>query len=829
MMTETSSAHAFRPKDHPGWMLIIGVVLITLTSMVFYGRLLRADEAVPWASDAFGHIFRFEFLRESIAEGVPLPDFFPDWYLGIQLFRYYPPFVYYLLAGLSALLGDPVRAVFVFTLLCVWLGGISWLLFQRWIGWIPAILGGMFYLLLPDLVRVAFSEGNLLRVFANALLPLMFFFVYSSVKETRKQPYQIGTAVVFAALVLSHPMIAAITAVMAFLVLVCLWLLRELSFNQLIRTTAHIGFGILSVGFWLLPSLSSGITDLSREAVLSGLPVVSLTSLLNPWDHAHSLESLYVGYSLFAAVIIALFFRRVWRQKVFLSLTLVGLTGVLLVTPILSGLYNAAPLSNLLWAARYLSAASFFLLLAAMWFLSVLDLRSALPGVVVVLVLLFDLSGSSRLIYAIHPDEEMLDVSRQLADSSGWRAALLDFSLSGSQPSYQLTEVGQREQFFGWGFQGAKTAPLIVGVNEALQSAEYAYILDRLNLSGVDDVLLLNSLVNTTGLRDRLIENGFEETAFRGDQLVHLRRDGSPRAVVAEWKALVIGSVAQNYTFIFPQMLAADSVYLDDYSFDMLKDYDTLVLAGAHWHQKQEAEALVLRLAEAGVRVFVDLTKSQVHPLTRTPEFLKVWGEPVILDDEPMWIADGERIYQLSGMRNGEDLWYTYTPQNIDIEVYTHDFFNQHLVLAGYQQTGSARVWFLGLNLAYHVVENHDAEAAALLADLLHLPLSAPSDYQTIPLDHYQANGREISFDIHLTRDQALLLPFAHYDGTVVWVDGQRVESQSLSTLIHIHAPSGAHEVKIGFEPPQIYRIGWGVSVFALLVLAGLTIFWREE
>ena len=54
------------------------------------------------------------------------------------------------------------------------------LLFSRRYGLFWATLGGVFLVLMPDNLRVAFAEGNLPRVLASALLPATFYFTLNS-------------------------------------------------------------------------------------------------------------------------------------------------------------------------------------------------------------------------------------------------------------------------------------------------------------------------------------------------------------------------------------------------------------------------------------------------------------------------------------------------------------------------------------------------------------------------------------------------------------------------------------------------------------------------
>lgn len=155
-------------KPKSAWLRSIGLVLgggilIILTVLLFYRPLwvgmVQAD-GMPWGSDTLGHLLRFDYIRRNIQADNWYPQIMPEWYMGMQLLRYYGPLPYYFLYLLEKVLGSPLAALHGFILFWTLWGGLSWLAFRRRLGTLPAILGGALYTLLPDLVRVTFSEGS---------------------------------------------------------------------------------------------------------------------------------------------------------------------------------------------------------------------------------------------------------------------------------------------------------------------------------------------------------------------------------------------------------------------------------------------------------------------------------------------------------------------------------------------------------------------------------------------------------------------------------------------------------------------------------------------
>ena len=798
--------------------LAISILIIALVALILYANLLSPQAGrtlFPWASDTFGHILKVDYLRQMLAQGVLYPNLLPQWYLGQQVMRYYPPLPYYMLAGLSWVIGNDIAAANWFIVICALVGGLAWLLYRRWIGWLLALAGGVLFTFLPDNLRVALSEGNLPRLLATAVLPFALYFLLRSLEESASFRYRLGLGLCFAVVVLCHAMMAAIYAVCFTLVGGALWLGRAVPARRVIFSVASIALGIMLSGWWLLPSLTGGITELNTSAMTEALAVFSIPHYLNPLARVGNPETSYVGAALLLISLFSLFFRST-RNRYTLALTLTGLAGVIITTPGFNEVFNALPLHNLLWPLRFLGIASFLLLLGILWSLSLWPKRYALVGAAVMALIAADGAGSLFLIHMSPLRPDILEISQRLASSQGWREATLDLSRLGSSPSMYFTSVGGREQVFGWAYQGARTAPTVYGINEAVERGLPAYVADRFDLLGVDDVVLLKGLPKVAQVYDALARSGFK-LVYQGSQVDLYHRDGSPRAVVAPKLALGIGRGAQNLAYLFPEMILGASTRVDDYSLDEFTRYKTVVLSGFDWKKQSAAEDLVRQAAQRGVNFVVDLTGSPPDPWARIPHFLDVWGEQLVLGADPVDIHDGNINIALKSFSDGTELWLTHMLQGLQVDAWTSTYLGDPVVLSGYNQYGSGKVWFIGLNLAYHAVLTQDPGAIRLLADTLQLPASQPDHYQAVPLQNYQPAQNGYRFQYQLDAPQRLLLPVASIEGLVVHIDGSTVPAQSYEYLLAFDAPAGQHAVSITFTLTWIYLLGWLTTLAALI------------
>ena len=140
------------------------------------GLFLALREFTPVGNDIFGHLYKAEILYDNLKAGNFYPLYTTEWYNGIQLFRYWPIFTYYILALIQFLTKDVVLAYYVFAGLTFFISYLGFVMIGRREGKSFFVVLGVLYWFLPDNLRVFFGEGNLSRVMIYAMLPLFFYF-----------------------------------------------------------------------------------------------------------------------------------------------------------------------------------------------------------------------------------------------------------------------------------------------------------------------------------------------------------------------------------------------------------------------------------------------------------------------------------------------------------------------------------------------------------------------------------------------------------------------------------------------------------------------------
>ncbi|MCH7744946.1 MAG: hypothetical protein IIC84_02605, partial [Chloroflexi bacterium] len=325
----------------------VAALLITAVALVVYSDVLfLSDPSIryPWSSDAWGHLIKADYLLEQIKQGDWYPDLFPQWYNGQQMLRYYAPLPYYGLVGLLPVSNDTFAAGNWFLFLAALGGGLSMLLFARRFGLVFATVGGIMLLLLPDNIRVAFAEGNLPRVLAASLLPAMFFFylnLLTGESKNRRLPF-IGTAAFMCLTILSHAMMGAIFGACLALFAIVYWLTASGNVKQVGLALLALFAGVLLAGWWLLPSLTGGITDLNVEAASEALARFPWNVSFNPLLRASNKEAYYIGVSLLIPLVLLMFY---WRRVDGLvkSLFIASFITLSISSTLFNDLYTALP------------------------------------------------------------------------------------------------------------------------------------------------------------------------------------------------------------------------------------------------------------------------------------------------------------------------------------------------------------------------------------------------------------------------------------------------------------------------------------------------------
>ncbi len=811
-------------KRTPSVGLPLALATVIALSVAAYSPILFPPSPAiryPWSSDAWGHLIKVEFLYEQLRAGVIYPNIFPGWYNGVQLLRYYAPAPYYLMAAIYNFYRDIFSVGNWFVYAGALFGALSVFLFRSRLGLLPTTIASALYLFLPDHLRVTFAEGNIPRVMAFSLLPLTFYFLVQTIESGGRRRDFVSLSLCIALIVLSHAMMAAIFFVCLALFTLIHWEISRAPAQGALAGLFGLGVGMVLSGWWLFPSLTGGITELNQTASSEALVSFPISFVLDPIIRLRDREAYYLGLAFLLGAAIA---ATSWKKIPALSrsMLLVGVLTGLISSTFFNDIYNSIPFNHLFWPVRFNSFTGFALLMGTVgigaYFLQGHRIKRLIYGLLVI-ALAVDFSFSIPLIHGRPLPEDVTQVSRRLKELSGWRVAAADLSLLGSAPSQLFTNIGGREQIYGWGYQGSTTAPVVAGINFALDNGYPDYAVSSLYTLGTDDVVIIKDERVPDEFRQALLDAGFKKDLDTGRvDLYH--RDGGPRAYVMSHRILGIGDGAQNLAFMFPEVEIGSSKLVDSYDLSFLRKYEIILLSRFGWNSRQAAEQLMEQYVAAGGKLVVDLTDAPQDVFARVPKFMGVYGEPVF-GLYSATIRQGDQTTHLRPFPKEYLPWIAFSPQGLSEVDISFDYLGLDAVALGHKDFNGKPVWFIGMNLIFQALTTHDPVSVRILADLFGSEPGKLPDRPVIPLNGYETGQDGYRFSYRLDQPADLLVPVAKHDGTIVIVDGRQVDSWSIGRLVMFSAPAGEHQVFITTRDTFIYTFGRAVTLAGLIALAG--------
>jgi len=663
---------------------------------------LMLTHFTPVGNDIFGHLYKAEILFDNIRNYNFYPLYTTEWYNGIQLFRYWPIFTYYVLAFVNFLTHDIVSAYYVYAGLTFFMSYLGFVLIGKREGKNAVFMAiGILYWFLPDNLRVFFGEGNLSRVMIYAMLPLFFYF-YTNLLEHKKN--FIVTSLLAALITATHFMLAAMCAV--------IFVIYGF-FKGMKNRTQLYGFyvfvtGILIAGILLLPGLSGGLVSDSSSAAVDTIQDWSqpLYNSVNPFNRFKTNCSFGIGV-LFMAVFGIITACRNKEEK---SGLVVGLIFFILSDSVFTAVFKQLPLSQVFWMTRFVQMCYILILYDfgrltltpykryAVIGITVLDILPSLP--------FFTLKSDLHYMEEAYLLEEAVDITQN-------RLGLVDESSFGSYPSYYALKHNTAYTE-GWAIQGASTSSNIISMTESLQHGYYGYTFHQLLQLGSDAVIIKKAFEKDyDGLIRAAGEYGYELVRESTDAyLFDLTGVTGAFGVSSRFNSLAIGDSSIFISYLYPGFRQSDSDYLTDYEIEELLQYDKIYLSNFKYDRVEHAEEMIEKLSEEGVKVYIDCTHMPINVLSIS-DFLGVESRFISISDFSTIEYEGQQVdidmpYEWysaylvpSGKENLKEYTYQYGTQTIDYLIQKDN------------------ITFIGLNLVYLYYENEDEDLLKMLDNIL--------------------------------------------------------------------------------------------------------------
>lgn len=787
-------------------VLMFGTVILTIC--------LERHSGYPWGIDTYGHIFKADVLYQNIKKGNFYPLFTQYWYNGIQPFRYWAPFSYYVLAMFQFFTaGDPIQAYIIFVAASFFIGALGWLLWGIKSKRIfIALIIGIVWFFLPENLRILFFEGNLPRVVIGSLIPYLFFFLWEFVYHEKKSSI-IPMTVVMIFIIMSHLMVGAMLGITTFVFL----FIYSCIFKKFLKSSQVIIAMLLSFaicGIWLYPALKGGLVSMDSGATSDVMRALStpFTTSLNPFirlTNAGRSGFFYYGLSILVVSILGIVLSNKKSLPGFITVIIVFLGTTTAFIPVLIKL----PLNQLLWMMRFTPIAY------GIFMLSLLNWTECKKYFMAVLLIIIIADSALSFRFTLFPSQKNSDVENLINSAKNvtrQRIALLDSSAFGSYPSFYMTSNGKKVAYsYGWAWQGASTAQNIVLLNTALENGYYNYMFDRSIELGCDTVIVRKDSLkkgedgfNKINSAAKLSQFKLYKETFVG--YVFHRATPQNFGVITSYSGLCIGRSAEQIPLEYPEFEMGKSRNIQDYKISELSKYKTIYLSDFTYNNRQEAEEMLSKLSSMGVKIVVDMNKIPADPVTKRMTFMGVTAQPISFYTKMPDLFFNDQKYTPSNFDKDYKNWNTVYLQNTANSKGIAWVKDEKLTFISTGKGENKNITYVGFNLMFHAMQDNDAQAIKIMNSVLQSKTSMLPKRNVVPISVKYSNN---SFSINSQ--------YNNVNTTIAYLDSYNSEGKISNKQNLLEIQKGQTNIKVaypylisGIVVSLIGLIGFGILLF---------------
>lgn len=730
-----------------GLAAMVALYLLVAVAIVYLAKLSGNFKD---GGDTMFYVHRGELLYRSITrEGNWYPILDMSWYNGVQTWRYWSPLPAYILAGCQALAGGDSDMGFLLFIAFLYLAcALVWMVIGCTHGrpWMGAVLG-LIWFLVPNNVFTFFGEGVLARSVSLPALPIFFVALYDYLHRRR---WSALPAMILSLLfiILCHVSWAVMVSISALIYLFfSLFTVGKKDRAGILPAVVAILLAFLISGIVLIPAMIDDVTMVTSPVAMASAfqsLIKSISPLLSfsqgTWNRFAFQELPYFGMAALLLGLLGILCAQKESRGGFWT----ALVILLLTTPTAFGILVHMPAPQYLWMTRFLSIALCILLVSFFFWLS---LRRGLQTAFLLVFAVEILCAATMISHAeqpLAPNDVYDSVERAMLIDQGkeitsQRMTIVDPYDTSTQGVYVAAGYGEDRKPTSFG-QGIQSATRLVQLNQAAEDEQYLYLFDRCLELGNDTLIIpldVGAQSGTRGLQQLQAaaqQVGYYLVAENNHyQLYHI---DTPAAfgLVSKYRAIAIGTGSDSIALGFPAVEETTNIWLDEYSFEDLSQYDVIYLAGFTYHDLATAEDLVLRLSENGTRILIlaDGIPSDEHSGTKS--FLGVScntvnfqnGYPALDTIDGVlycdlfasgYSKDWKTVY-LNGLT---DVWGTIT----DVPEGRMDFYG----------TGkNENIIYIGLALTYHYSLTLDPSVGMLLSHALDLSSTELPRREIVPI-----------------------------------------------------------------------------------------------
>ncbi len=744
--------------------IVVGYVLVGMLVSFFTAR----SGTYPAGSDTMFYVYRGDLIYNSIKNSgnfYPLID--PQWYNGVQSFRYWSPLSSYILAGCQALAGGSCfDGYLIFVGLMYFFCAIPWM----YIGYrhdrpVLGSLIGAIWFFVPNNLFMLYAEGVLARAISMTVMPIFIVSIYDYLSEGNWKKL-ITIILSFMFIIMCHVGWAGMVLISVAIFFLFYYILNRRSLrgtHRILNICVSCALSMIICGIWVIPSLRGGITGIDSSTIMANFfqplsksisPVsIASSKVLNRWSDPAVNLSPYFGCAAFILGFIGAFLSKRQCAPGFITAVFICLMTTTAAYPILLVL----PGSQYLWMLRFFSIALTFLYTSLLFWKS---LKKGILGVIMASLIVESFLGIGMMTGRenwVKPQDRYDLLEEQYLIDIGKQETIQRFSAPEPfgglyEAVYVMAGYGDDRVpiSYGQGVQAASDYRNIIQVNESTERYSFLYTFDRLLELGNDTVLfpIANysgraKILNTLDIDSAARKSGYTLVESNDDyRLYHLddkllENIDKNFGVISDYRGIGIGRGAPTISIDFPMVEETVSWCLNDYSYEELSQYDIVFLDGFTYTDKAAAEEMLIKLSENGTRIIIMADGIPDDEHTGNRSFLGLECFPIRFKNGYPELDTIDGYLNCDLFPAGYTDWLTVYVNGLDEVWGTVDDFEQNLPFFGTVKNDNIVV--IGLNLSYHYALTKDPTVGALLSHAYRVNTYELPEREIVPLqiDYY--------------------------------------------------------------------------------------------
>lgn len=722
-----------------GFLLTLIPLIYLVLTVILVITLLNSG-TYPSGADTMYHIYRGEFVYQSLMDHQFFPLLDMMMYNGVELLRYGSLLPAYVMAFCQWLMGNSLDGYLLFVGLIFYFGALSWFyvgirLKRPWLG----ALIGILWFFMPYHLYVLFEEGDLARSLCMTILP-WFIYGISQYLSSYKINHLLFVLISLIMMILCHLMSAMMLIIATLIFFFIDFLFNRQHMRSLMDLIITIIIGVLISGIWIYPSLQGGMASMDVSEIMQS-SFENLWILLNPLRN----QGYYFGLAIFLLAVFGGF----CSYKQSMPGFWLGIIIVLLMSTSMYPILKVLPGGQFLWMTRFISIALCFILYSfLMW-----DTLKIPYVLIICSLLIADMIPSMKLIYGNQSGQSVVDRFDELYETSliqkaqeitNQRVAFIDNSHLDSLGAYLVSSYQNPiASTFGYQWHSATTTTNMTQLNRSMSIGNYLYLFDRCLELGNDSVIIQLSQLNKTTSIEELdnaaLKVGYELVKANNQyRLYHIDTKGQ-FGTVNQYDYIGIGSTASLSSLGFPAIEETTSTNLNDYTYEELSKYKMILLSGFTYDDQEEAENLILQLSEAGVHIVIMADGIPESRLNHNQSFLDVTCHDISFSNGYPEMDTIDGMINADLFPQGHTKWNTVYLEGLDqtwgkIE-------DQGIELPFYGTVKNDHIVMVGLNLHYFYSLTLDPSIGQLLSHSMNISSEELPHRTIVPLDiQYQNN-----------------------------------------------------------------------------------------